>query len=53
MVSIASFKSSSIQHNVQLLNHGPIDNKIDINASYAVGRGYLVIDGLLPQRCPI
>ena len=44
MVSVASVKSSSIQHDVHLVNYGPIYSKIDNKAGYALGRGYLVID---------
>lgn len=40
MVSTARFKSSS-QHDVRLLNDGPIPSKIDDNAGYALGQGYL------------
>ena len=52
MVSIASLKSSSIQHDVHLVNYGPILSQIDHKAGYALGRGYLVFDRSLPRRCP-
>ena len=44
MVSVVSFKSFSIQHDVHFVNHGPIYFKIDDKAAYTLGRGYLVID---------
>ena len=44
MVLISSFKSSSVQHDVNLVNYGPIYFKINDKATYALGRGYLVID---------
>ena len=50
MVSVASFKSSSIQHDVHFVNYGPIYFKIDNKAGYALGRGYLVINRLLPKQ---
>ena len=50
MVSVSSFKSSSTQHDVHFVNYGPIYFKIDDKAAYALGRGYLVIDGSLPQQ---
>ena len=40
MVSITSFKSSSIQHDVNLVNDGPSLSKIDDKAGYALGCGY-------------
>ena len=49
MVSISIFKSSSTQHDVHLVNYGPIYLKIDHKAGYALGRGYLLIDRSLPQ----
>ena len=48
MVSISGFKSSSTQHDVHLVNYGPIYFKIDNKAGFALGRGYLVTDGSLP-----
>ena len=47
MVLISSFKSSSVQHDVNLVNYGPIYFKIDDKAG--LGRGYLLIDRLLPR----
>ena len=41
MVSVASFKSSSTQRDVHLVNYDPIYFKIDNKAEYALGRGYL------------
>ena len=38
MVSITSFKSSSIQHDVHLVNYGPIYSQIDHKAGDALGR---------------
>ena len=50
MVSVASFKSSSTQHDADFINYGPIYFKIEDKAGYALGRGYLVIDRSLPQQ---
>ena len=50
MVSIASFKSSSIKPDVHFVNYGPIYFKIDDKAGYDLGRGYLVIDRSLQRR---
>ena len=44
MVSGASSKSSSMQHDVHFVNYGPIYLKIDVEAGYASGRGSLLID---------
>ena len=44
MVSVASFKSSSIEHDVHFANYGPIYFKIDDKAAYALGQSYLVSD---------
>lgn len=41
MVSIASFRSSSVQHDVDFVNYAPIQTKTDDNARYGLGRGYL------------
>ena len=41
VVSVARFKSSSIQDNVHFVNDGPIKNKIGDKWSYALGCGYL------------
>ena len=49
MVSVSSFKSSSIQHDVHFLNYGPIYFKIDNKAGYTLGRGFLVTDRSLLQ----
>ena len=46
MVSVSSFKSSSIQHDVHFVNYGPVYFKIDDKAGYASGQGCLVIDRL-------
>lgn len=43
MVSITSFKTSSIQHDDHFANYGPIDNKVE----YVFGHGFLVIGRLL------
>ena len=40
MASIASFKSSSIQHDVHLENYNPTECKTDDKTGYALGRGY-------------
>ena len=40
MVSIFSFKSSSIQHDGHLVNYGPIQSKIDNKAAYDLGQGF-------------
>ena len=50
VVSIASFKSSSIQLDVHFVNYVPISFKLDNKAGYDLGRGYLVIEKLLPQQ---
>ena len=42
MVSVTSFKSSSIQHDVHFVHYGPIYFKIDDKAGYALGWDYLV-----------
>lgn len=49
-VSIASFKSSSIQQHFQCVNYVPIPSKINGKTGYAFGRGYLLIDKSQPQR---
>ena len=43
MVSVASLKSSTIQHETHLVNYGAIYFKIDDKAAYASRRGYLVV----------
>ena len=43
MVSVSSFKSSSIQHDVHFVDYGPSYFKIDDKVGRALGRGYLVI----------
>ena len=53
MVSVDSFNSSSTQHDVHLVNYDLISLKIEDKAEYALGRGYLVIDRLLPQQAVI
>ena len=50
---MSSLKSSSMQHDVHLVNYGPISSQIDHKAGYALGRGYLVIDRSLPRHCPV
>ena len=50
MVSVASSKSSSTQHDVYFVNYGPIYFKIDDKTGYALGQASLVIHRLLPQR---
>ena len=50
MVSISSFKSSSIQHDVHFVNCVVMQSKIDDKITIALGRGYRVIDG---QNCAI
>ena len=47
MVPVAWFKSFSTQHGVHLVNYGHIYGKIDNQAWYALGLGYLVVDKLL------
>ena len=49
MDSNSSFKSSSTQHDVHLINYGPIYFKIDNKAGYDLGQGYLGIDRWLPR----
>lgn len=49
MVSIASFKSSSIQHEVHLAKYGFTRHKIDDKA----WQGYLVVDNWLQRRVPV
>ena len=64
MVSVASFKSSSIQHDVNFVNYGHIYFKIDNKAVYALGQArevssaansYVLIRGLIhtysTKRC--
>lgn len=46
MVTVPTFKSSSIQHDVHLVNYGKTDDKV----GYDLGCGHLVIDMLLPWR---
>lgn len=41
MVSIASFRSPSVQREVDFVKYAPIRTKIDDNASYGLGCGYL------------
>ena len=53
MVSIVCFKSSSVQHDVNDVNDGPIYFKIDDKAGYAFRQDYLVIDRSLPQRVSV
>lgn len=48
MVSIVSFKCSSIENDVNFVNYGPISSQIDRKAAYALGCGHLVIDMSLP-----
>ena len=48
MVLISSFESSSTQHDVNLVNYGPIYFKIGYKSGYALGRCYPGIDRLLP-----
>ena len=43
MVSIASFKSSATQNDVNFLNYGLVDFKICNKAGGVLGRGYDVI----------
>ena len=50
MVSITSFKSCSMQHDVYFVNYGPVYFKIDNKAGYALGRDYLMINRSLPWR---
>ena len=42
MVSICSFQSSLIQHDIHLAFDGPIKSKIDDRSGYALGHGYPV-----------
>lgn len=51
MVPLAIFKSSSIQHDVHLVNDGPIYSKIDDKAGSALGFHFLAIDNLLLLLC--
>lgn len=51
MVSVASFKSTSTQHNVHFINDGPYLSKMDDKAGYALGHGYLVIYNLVMAAC--
>ena len=43
MVSVASFKSSATQHDVNFFNYGVVDFKIGDKAGGVLGRGYDVI----------
>lgn len=52
MVSVTSFKSSSIQRNVHFVNYFPIWNEIDDKEGYALRHGYPVFDKLLPRLVP-
>lgn len=47
MVSITSFKSPSIWHQVLFINYGSISRKIDDKAGEALGWGWFVVEGLL------
>lgn len=47
MVSISNFKSPSIQYNVQFVNYGLIQRKIDDKAGYVSEWNYIVIHWLL------
>ena len=40
MVSVSSFKSSSVQHDVHFVNYGPSYFEIDDKAGDALVRGY-------------
>ncbi len=52
MVSVASFKSSSTQHDVHLVNYGPVYFKIDHKAENVSGQDYL-IKSLLGVGCSL
>ncbi len=45
-----TFKSSSIQYDVHLVNYGPVLSKIDDKAGYTLGHGYLIIDKSPPWQ---
>lgn len=40
ILSIISFKSSSIQHHVHFANYGAVKSEIDAKDGYSWGRGY-------------
>lgn len=51
-ISILSFESSSIQHDVHCVNYVPLLSKIKDKAGHALGCCYLMVDKAFPLRVP-